>query len=48
MKLRYIKIRKWISLKWLTADYWLSGATWQEADHVARSVVYGCNWGKDD
>jgi len=48
MKLRYIKIKRWILCKLFSISYWLQGSTWQEADHVARSVVYGWNWGKDD
>lgn len=48
MKLSYIKLRRFISCKWLTLKYYLQGGTWKEADHVARSVTYGWNWGKDD
>lgn len=32
----------------LAVRYWVQGATWEEADHVARSVVYGWNWGRGD
>jgi len=48
MKLRYRKIRRFISFKWLILTYWAQGATWEDADHLAKSVTYGWNWGKDD
>jgi len=48
MKLRYRKIRRFISFKWLILTYLAQGATWEEADWIAKSVTYGWNWGKDD
>ena len=43
MKLRYRKIRRWISYNWLVLKYQYQGSSLEEAKHVAKSVVYGWN-----